>query len=115
MPPEILFYSETGGKTSPWYRTLGGVRSAFKTSWAARYGWRKEMFHWPPKVYRGTVTWEEIDLKTGLPLHPVLTDTDAHTHLHVHHPNLILGVDHLETHKLAHAHDPVDHVHKESQ
>jgi hypothetical protein len=65
MPPEVIYYSETGGKTAPFYRTLGGIKSAFKTTWAARYGWRSVG---PPKVYAGTVTWREIDPETGKPI-----------------------------------------------
>jgi hypothetical protein len=61
-PPQVIFYSETGGKSAPFYRTLGGIRSAFKTVWRARND------YWPrgkPAVYRGTVTWEQIDVETG--------------------------------------------------
>ena len=63
-PPEVVFYAETGGKSAPWYRTLGGIRSAFKTSWSARVGWRYQGGT-PPPVFRGRVTWEEIDPDTG--------------------------------------------------
>lgn len=63
-PPDVIFYSETGGKTAPFYRTLGGIKSAFKTTWGARYGWQYKGGN-PPRVYRGTVTWTEIDPNTG--------------------------------------------------
>lgn len=61
-PPQVIFYAETGGKTAPFYRTLGGIKSAFKTTWEAR--WRPDRYQ-RPKVYRGVVRWEEIDPETG--------------------------------------------------
>lgn len=63
-PPTIIFYAETGGKSGPFYRTLGGVKSALKTSANARFGWR---YKDKPKVYCGTVTWTEIDPESGDP------------------------------------------------
>lgn len=57
-PPEIVYYSETGGKTAPFYLTLRGLRSAFKTSWYAR--WNRA--DWPPPAWKGTVTWERIEV-----------------------------------------------------
>lgn len=68
-PPTTIFYAETGGKGAPFYRTLGGIKSALKTSWAGRWRVRAlarnedlPKYLEPPKVYRGIVTWEEIEL-----------------------------------------------------
>lgn len=65
-PPDTIYYSQTGGKTAPWYHSLAGIKSAFKTSWGARAKWAFQGGK-PPKVYRGTVRWEEIDLE-GRPI-----------------------------------------------
>ena len=72
MPPDVVFYCETGGKSAPWYRTLGGIRSAFKTTWHGRAGWRYKGGK-PPRVYRGTISWQEVDPETGqsLPMDPI--------------------------------------------
>jgi len=65
--PEVIYYAETGGKSAPFYRTLGGIRSAFKTSWGGRTGWQYKK-DGRPQVFRGEVTWTEIDLETGKPV-----------------------------------------------
>lgn len=70
--PTTVFYAETGGKSAPFYLNLGGVKSALKTSWRGRWNrydreaGRPEQYPRPP-VYKGTVTWVEIDPETGSP------------------------------------------------
>lgn len=114
--PEIIFYAETGGKTAPFYQTLGGIRSAFKTTWMARQNrWAREAGRperYPvPQVFRGEVTWTEIDVETGLPLlAATYSDLDIGRHLVGWHVDLIVGHDRQETHTLAHG-QTLDHVH----
>jgi hypothetical protein len=72
-PPidEVFYCSQISGKKGPLYLALGGVRSAFKTSWVGRTARRQDP-NWKPRVYRARVEWVEIDLETGLPLYPQL-------------------------------------------
>lgn len=74
-PPSTIFYSETGGKGSPFYSTLKGIKSAFKTTWGARHGWNYRA-DGTPKVFRGEVNWVEINPETGLPVDPNQDTTD---------------------------------------
>ena len=108
-PPETIFYAKTGGKTGPFYRTLGGVKSALKTSWGSHTGWRYT--NGPPKVFHGTITWTEIDPETGLPLYRT-PDVAVPQHVRVFHQGLITGRDPVEVHNLHHQQD-LDHVHGE--
>lgn len=109
MLPDTIFYSETGGKSAPFYLTLAGIKSAFKTTWGARTEWRYKN---KPRVYRSEVHWQEIDLETGKDLYRT-PDKAVPTHVRVFHPDLVVGPNPIEIHDLAHAHDPVDHVHGE--
>jgi hypothetical protein len=67
MPPEVIYYAETGGKSAPFYRTLGGIKSALKMSWHGRSSWRYRGGS-PPRVYAGVISWREIDPETGAPI-----------------------------------------------
>lgn len=72
-PPEVIYYCETGGKSAPWYRTLGGIKSALKTSWHGQHMWQFRGGR-PPKVYAGAITWREINPATGQPIGEPLPD-----------------------------------------
>lgn len=107
MPPDVIFYSETGGKSAPFYRSLGGIKSALKTSWRGRnHQWSNHP--WPPKVYRGEIFWQELDVETGLPL---LRGWVTQAHIQAHHPNLVTGHDPIEDHDRSHSVGPQDHTH----